>query len=107
MYLVLTNSLNCFFGGDTVATNLKISKRTVDRLSPREKAFIVFDSELKGFGVRVAPSGWKTFILEYRPSPGGRGVAKKRLTLGRYGAMAAEEARAAALDAMARIRLGD
>jgi hypothetical protein len=44
--------------------------------------------------------------LEYRPSPGGRGVAKKRLTLGRYGAMAAEEARAAALDAMARIRLG-
>jgi hypothetical protein len=32
MYLVLTNSLNCFFGDDTVATNLKISKRTVDRL---------------------------------------------------------------------------
>jgi len=88
-----------------VATNIKISKRAVDALKPREAAYIVFDADIKGLGVRVAPGGAKTFILEYRPGTGGRGVAKKRLTLGHYGAMTAEQAREAALDALARIRL--
>ena len=90
-----------------MATNIKISKRTVDALSLRETAFTVFDDMIKGLGVRVAPSGTKTFILEYRPGAGGRSVAKRRLTLGRYGAMTAEQAREAALDALARIRLGE
>jgi integrase len=53
------------------------------------------------------PSGVKTFIMEYRPHGGGRGVAKKRLTIGRYGGMTCDQARKAALDALARIRLGD
>jgi integrase len=101
------NSLECFSGGDTVATNIRISKRTVDALVPREKPFIKFDQTIAGFGVRVMPNGTKSFILEYRPGAGGRTVAKKRLTLGRYGAMTADQAREPALDALARIRLGD
>ena len=71
-----------------------------------EQAYIAFDDTIKGLGVRVAPSGSKTFILEYRPGAGGRGVAKRRLTLGRFGPMTAEQAREAALDALARVRLG-
>jgi hypothetical protein len=90
-----------------VATHFKIGKRTVDALSPREKPYIVFDDTIKGFGVRVGQSGVKTFILEYRPGVGGRGVAKRRLTLGRYGVATPEQARAAALDALAQIRLGE
>jgi Arm DNA-binding domain len=81
-------------------------KRAVDALEPREKQYIVFDSNLSGFGVRVMPSGVKTFVLDYRPGGGGRSVAKRRLTLGRYGPMTAEQARKAALDALAHIRLG-
>jgi integrase len=49
----------------------------------------------------------KTYVLEYRPGAGGRSVAKKRLTLGRHGAMTAEQARRAALEALAHIRLGE
>jgi Arm DNA-binding domain len=60
----------------------KLSKRTVDALAPRDKAFIAFDDDVKGFGVRVMPSGSKTYVLEYRPGAGGRGVAKRRLTSG-------------------------
>lgn len=90
-----------------MATHFKIGKRTVDALSPREKPYIVFDDTIKGFGVRVGQSGVKTFILEYRPGVGGRGVAKRRLTLGRYGVATPEQARAAALDALAQIRLGE
>jgi len=98
------NSFHWQIGGDTVVT---ISgKRAVDALEPRERPYIVFDGQLPGFGVRVMPSGLKTFILDYRPGAGGRSVAKRRLTLGRYGPMSAEQARKAALDAMAHIRLG-
>jgi hypothetical protein len=85
---------------------VKITKRAVDTLAARAKPYIAFDSEVKGFGCGVMPSGSKTFVLEYRPGSGGRLVAKKRLTIGRYGAMTVEQARAAALTALARIRLG-
>jgi integrase len=53
------------------------------------------------------PTGVKTFIFEYRPGAGGRGVAKRRLTLGRYGgAMTVDQARKAAQTASATVRLG-
>jgi hypothetical protein len=91
-----------------VATNAtRLTKRTLDALEPRDKPFIAFDAEMKGFGVRVMPTGAKTFILEYRPGAGGRSVAKRRLTLGRYGgAMTLDQARKAAMTALARVRLG-
>jgi integrase len=84
----------------------RITKRTIDALKPQAKPRIVYDRDVKGFGVRIAPGGVKTYILEYRPGAGGRATAKKRLTLGRHGAMTAEQARGAALDALARVRLG-
>ena len=84
-----------------------LTKRSVDALKPRGKLYIVFDGGVKGFGVRIMPSGVKTFVLEYRPSGGGRGVNKKRLAIGRYGSMTCDQAREAALDALARIRQGN
>jgi integrase len=84
----------------------KLTKRTLDALEPREKPYVVFDGALPGFGLRVMPSGAKSFILEYRANGGGRGVAKSRLTLGRYGVITVDQARQAALTALARIRLG-
>jgi integrase len=91
-----------------VATNaVRLTKRTVDALTARNRPFIVFDADVKGFGLRVMPTGSKTFIVEYRPGAGGRGVAKRRLTLGRYGgAMTADQARKAAQTALATVRLG-
>jgi integrase len=85
---------------------VKLTKRAVDSLAVRAKPYIAFDADVKGFGVRIMPSGLKTFVLEYRPGSGGRHVHKNRLTLGRYGAMTVEQARAGALTALARIRLG-
>jgi integrase len=84
---------------------VKLTKRVVDAAAPRDKAFILFDAQIAGFGLRVQPSGIKAFILEYRPSAM-RGANKRRITLGRYGPMTADQARKAALDALARIRQG-
>jgi hypothetical protein len=86
--------------------NSRLTKRVIDALEPRAKPFIAFDPDVGGFGVRVMPSGLKSFIIEYRPGAGGRNVTKRRMTLGRYGSMTPEQARRAALTALARIRLG-
>jgi hypothetical protein len=91
----------------TAKEGIKLTKRTVDALPPRVKPYVAFDSEMKGFGCRVMPSGVKSYVLEYRPGAGGRAVAKKRLTLGKHGTITAEEARRAAADALARVRLGE
>src|SRR5271166_4309219 len=103
----------CFASrGDTVATKeatmpvLNLTKRSVDALTPGAKAFIAFDAQLHGFGVRVMPSGIKTFILEYRPNGGGRGVSKRRLKLGRFGPLTVDGAREKARSAHARVELG-
>src|SRR6266496_5699821 len=50
----------------------KLSKRTVDALKPGDNSFIAYDTSLKGFGVRVLPSGAKSWVIEYRPGGGGR-----------------------------------
>jgi integrase len=85
----------------------KLTKRTIDALKPQAKAYVAYDRELHGFGVRVMPSGHKSFIVEYRPHGGGRGNATRRLTLGALGALTPDQARRAAQEALARVRLGN
>jgi len=84
----------------------KLTKRTVDALKSQAKPYVAYDRELHGFGVRVMPSGHKSFIVEYRPHGGGRSVATRRLTLGALGALTPDQARRAAQEALAAVRLG-
>ena len=68
----------------------KIMKRTVDALRPEPRRDVfAWDSELRGFGVRVKPSGVKTFLIQYRNVEG----RTRRLVLGQYGALTPEVAR--------------
>jgi integrase len=85
---------------------MKLTKRVVDALSPREKQYVEYDTDLTGFGVAVYPSGIKSWVCEYRPHGGGRGVAKKRVTLGKVSQLTSEQARRAAADMLAAVRLG-
>jgi integrase len=87
-------------------TAVRIGKRVVDALTPRERPYAVYDSDLGGFGVRVMPSGVASYICEYRPHGGGRGVHVRRVTIGRVGALTPEQARKAASDMLARVKLG-
>lgn len=61
----------------------KLTKRTVDSLGPSERDLFVWDTALKGFGLKVTPAGGKVYIVQYRM--GGRGTATKRYTIGRHG----------------------
>ena len=48
----------------------QITKSVVDRLKPRASEFTVWDAKLPGFGVRVRPSGTKSYVVVYRAGPG-------------------------------------
>ena len=42
---------------------LRLSQRRGDALKPRKSAYDVRDRELKGFGVRVLPSGARRYFI--------------------------------------------
>ena len=73
----------------------KITKRTVDALKPHERERVVWDDDLKGFGVRVHPSGRKVFIVKTRF--GGRII---KMTIGPCTAVSAAYARVRAAEIM-------
>jgi integrase len=79
----------------------------VDKAEPRAQRYTIFDDELKGFGLRVFPSGAKSWIIEYRPDSGGRRTAKRRLTLGSARTLTPDEARRTARTSLAKVRLGE
>lgn len=85
---------------------LKLGRRALSTLPAVDRATILYDSDLKGFGLRLTPGGSQTWIVEYRPGAGGRGVAKKRISLGATSTLSPERARDAAKTLLASVRLG-
>lgn len=71
----------------------KLTKRVVDAAKPSSTRYVLWDSAIPGFGLRVAPVGTKTFVLRYRPGRLGRSSPKRFVTIGRYGPVTAENPR--------------
>jgi integrase len=72
--------------------NKKITKRMVDDLKPREDRFVVWDTDVAGFGVRVNKNGRKTYLLKYRVG-GGRSGRVRWAVIGTHGALTPDQAR--------------
>ena len=82
----------------------KLTKRTVDALRPRRGQDIFhWCGELRGFGVRVKPSGVRTFLIQYRNRRG----QTRRYSLGQYGRVTVEEARREAKIKLAEVARGE
>ena len=79
----------------------RLSQRRVDALKPRKSAYDVRDPELRGFGVRVLPSGAKRYFIHSQHR--GRRVWK---IVGRAGPVDLDEARDRASVMLAAIRDG-
>jgi integrase len=58
----------------------KITKRTIDQLSPSGRDVLLWDPEIKGFGLRCRTTGAKHYVLKMRV--GGR---QRWITIGRHG----------------------
>ena len=84
----------------------KLTKRAVDTLEPTDRRVTYWDSELAGFGIRVAPNGSKTFVIRYRANGGGRNAPERLVTIGRHGTITPDEARGRAKQLLASVKLG-
>ncbi|STX39016.1 tyrosine-type recombinase/integrase [Legionella feeleii] len=84
--------------------SIKLTKSVIDKIKSIEGKDQVFyrDEQLKGFALRVTSNGVKSFIVETR-------IANKvkRITLGKYGQLTAEEARKQAKHVLGQIAKGD
>jgi integrase len=80
----------------------KITKRVVDSLKAGTGDVFAWDDELRGFGVRVKPSGARSYLVQYRNEHG----RSKRLTIGAHGRLTAEEARKQARAILADVDKG-
>ncbi len=80
----------------------KLTKRSVDNFDIRAKSYFEWDSEVKGFGVRIMPSGTKTYQVQYR-----KGGRTRRASIGRHGNITAEQARNRAKEIMGELSKGE
>ncbi len=82
----------------------KLTKRALEAMKAPEKGKQAFlwDSELRGFGVRMLPSGLQTFVLNYRNAAS----MERRINLGRFGVMTVEQARDQAMIKLGVIAAG-
>ena len=82
---------------------VKLTKTSVAQLeAPETGQRFVRDTDLKGFGVRITPTGRKSFILEKRVN---RRV--RRITIGRDGEVTVAQARNRAQQLLGQIAMGE
>jgi integrase len=81
-----------------------ISKRAVDRARSGSKDNYLWDSELRGFGLKVTPTGRKVYLVQYRL--GGRKGRTRRVTIGAHGVLTAEQARTRAKKLLGEVAAG-
>jgi len=68
----------------------KLTKRIVDSIKPEPvRDVFAWDTEVKGFGLRVKPSGTKTFLIQYRNAE----RRTRRFVIGQFGTLTVEGAR--------------
>lgn len=84
---------------------IKIQKRAVDCLPVREQRYTVWDNSLTGFGVRVMPSGRKSYVYKYRVG-GGRSGQTREPVIGTHGDITPDQARGIARVWSAEVALG-
>jgi integrase len=80
----------------------KITKKFVESTMPGEKEFVAWDNELRGFGIRIKPSGVRSYVIQYRNRHG----RSRRMTVGTHGRVTAEEARKQARHLLSRVAHG-
>jgi len=80
----------------------KLTKRTVDATEPQATEFFLWDEGIPGFGVRVMPSGRKSFVVQYRA-----GRRPRRMSLGPSTVLTCDQARTRAITIIAAVKNGE
>ena len=73
---------------------------------PQPAPYVIWDTRLTGFGLRVSPGGTKSFLVQYRTGEGRRTDANRKVTLGRFPVLSPSMARKQALALLGAARNG-
>lgn len=85
----------------------RLSKSVVDRALPSEADYFLWDSALKGFGIKIAKGGRKSYVCKYRVG-NGRAAPTRRMTIGAHGSpWTVDQARAEARKLLGRAANGE
>jgi len=68
----------------------KLTKTTVEAIKPGAQDVVVWDATLPGFGIRVKPTGVRSYIVQYRDRNTG---ASRRMTIGQHGVVTFDQAK--------------
>lgn len=60
----------------------RLTKTIVEKLPPKRRDYFAWDASLPGFGVRIKPSGVKSYVVQYRTRQTGD---SRRKTVGKHG----------------------
>jgi integrase len=80
----------------------KLTKRFVESAKPAARDVVFFDEQVPGFGLRVMPSGVRSYLVQYRNAQG----RSRRLTIGKHGPVTADGARTKARRILDAVRDG-
>lgn len=80
----------------------RLTKRLVEQTRPGDKAKVLWDSDIKGFGCKITPTGAKIYFYYYRTDDG----QQRRPTIGRHGSITCEKAREVAKNWYAEVVKG-
>jgi len=85
---------------------MKLTKTVCDKATYQGKGkkgfYAVWDGQLRGFGLRITPSGTKSFIVFYRT-----GGKQRIITIGRFGVLTVDQARKRAQEILVEVTRGN
>ena len=84
-----------------IVPTTRITRRAVDVLNAREREYVLWNHDIKGFGVRIDPSGRKVYLVKYRH----HGRVRKK-TIGLCDTIPPAAARARAAENITAVKTG-
>ncbi len=87
-------------------TAVKLTKRVIDLADVGRGRHALWDTEPRGFGVQIEPTGTRTYVVRYRPKGLGRDGPRRFYKIGRHRDLTTEEARARAKSVLGQVADG-
>ncbi|MCP4101202.1 MAG: integrase arm-type DNA-binding domain-containing protein, partial [Lentisphaerae bacterium] len=85
----------------------KLTKMGIDRAKLSDGDYFLWDGDLKGFGIKIAKGGRKTYVCKYRVGSG-RSAPTRRMTIGAHGSpWTVDQARIEARKILGRVANGE